>query len=119
MRLFGLSAVAACAGSDSTAPAISDLDGDGSAEIIMLGSVQNADRSERLRGVGLWVMHSDAARHPDWPEFAGFDGRIHAVAADRTGRQRAKQLPAVAHRARQRAAQRLGALTRARRCDRA
>jgi hypothetical protein len=109
----------------NTAPAITDVDGDGQNEIVMLGSVQNASQSDRLKGVGLWVVRHDASRLPAWqtpfhapdylaglwdydgtnvvgatnqvsiaditpaktgPEFifAGFDGRIHAVAADRT-----------------------------------
>lgn len=119
----------------NTAPAIADLDGDGQYEIVMLGSVQNASQDDRLRGVGLWVVRSDASRLPAWNApfhvpayvlglsdgfareldgdaiegagnlvgatnqasvadldanragkeivFAGFDGRIHAVGADR------------------------------------
>ncbi len=106
----------------NTAPAIADIDGDGDAEIIMVGSVQNAAQSDRERGVALWVVGHDATRAvgfetpvhmPDfiaglWDYdgtnvvgltnqvsvgdvdaereglemvFAGFDGRVHAVAA--------------------------------------
>jgi len=106
-------------------PAIADIDGDGTNEIVVLGSVQNAAQSDRERGVALWVVRPDGTRPPAWtspfqapdflaglwdfegtnvvaatnqvsiadidPEtagreviFAGFDGRIHAVAADRT-----------------------------------
>jgi hypothetical protein len=52
----------------NTAPAIADLDGDGSNELIMLGSVQNAAQSDRLRGVALWVLHNDGTRLPAWTE---------------------------------------------------
>jgi outer membrane protein assembly factor BamB len=109
----------------NTAPAIADLDGDGTPEIVMLGSVQNAAQTDRERGVALWVIGSDAARRPGFDPpvhiegflgglwdfdgtnvvgatnqvsiadidpaqpglevvFAGFDGRVHAVAADGT-----------------------------------
>ncbi|MCW5835551.1 MAG: VCBS repeat-containing protein [Labilithrix sp.] len=120
----------------NTAPAIADIDEDGTFEIVMVGSVQNASQEDRKRGVALWVVGSDAARRPGWespfhapayvmglgdgfnPElegeaapnagnlvgltnqvtvadidaakpglemiFAGFDGKIHAVAADKT-----------------------------------
>ena len=108
----------------NTAPAIADIDGDGSYEVVMLGSVQNASQENRELGVDLWVLRPDASRIAGWetpfhapdylsglwdlegnivaatnqvsvadidvthpgPEmiFAGFDGRIHAVYADRT-----------------------------------
>jgi hypothetical protein len=107
----------------NTAPAIADVDGDGTNEIVMLGSVQNAAQTDRLKGVALWVVRRDASRLPGWespfhapdyiaglwdygdnmvaatnqvtvadidvaspgPEFvfAGFDGKIHAVTADK------------------------------------
>jgi hypothetical protein len=106
----------------NTAPAITDVDGDGSNEIVMLGSVQNAAQDDRERGVVLFVVRNDGTRPDAWvapfhapdfldglwdlgdnvvgatnqvtvadidPEspraefvFAGFDGRIHAVASD-------------------------------------
>jgi len=108
----------------NTAPAIADIDGDGTYEAVFTGSVQNASQADRFKGVGLWAIRSDASRIPGWeapfhaPDyldglwdpgnnivgltnqvtiadinaakpglemiFAGFDGRIHAVAADRT-----------------------------------
>ena len=120
----------------NTAPAIADIDRDGTFEVVMVGSVQNASQDDRKRGVALWVMGSDASRRPGWeapfhvpayvmgladgfhPDldgdpapnagnlvgltnqvtvadidakapglemlFAGYDGKIHAVAADKT-----------------------------------
>jgi outer membrane protein assembly factor BamB len=50
----------------NTAPAIADVDGDGTPEVIMLASVQNAAQTDRERGVALWVVGSDAARRPGW-----------------------------------------------------
>ncbi len=50
----------------NTAPAITDVDGDGKNEIVMLGSVQNASQTDREQGVGLWVMHPDASRLTGW-----------------------------------------------------
>ncbi len=55
----------------NTAPAIADLDEDGSYEVIMLGSVQNAAQTDRLRGVALWVVRPDVSRLP------GFDPPVH------------------------------------------
>jgi hypothetical protein len=49
-----------------TSPAIADLDGDGTPEIILLGSVQNASQTDRLKGVGLWALHHDASRLKGW-----------------------------------------------------
>lgn len=120
----------------NTPPAIADVDGDGKPDIVMLGSVQNAAQTDRLRGVGLWLLRPDASRLPGWESpfhapgyvvgladgfahgleddgidgasnlvgatnqvtvadidaahagremvFAGFDGKIHAVAADKS-----------------------------------
>lgn len=108
----------------NTAPAIADLDGDGTAELIALGSIQNAAQDEREHGVGLFVAHADGTRPAGWETpplyrdflsglwdpgdnlvgvtnevavadidpahaglelvFAGFDGKLHAVAADAT-----------------------------------
>lgn len=111
----------------NSAPAIADVDGDGTSELVVLGSVQNAAQTDRLRGVALWVLRADGTRPPAWvapfhaPEylaglwdfdgtnvvaatnqvavadldpavpgldmvFAGFDGRIHRVGADRVER---------------------------------
>jgi hypothetical protein len=74
----------------NSAPAIADLDGDGKPEIILLGSVQNAAQTDRLKGVGLWALHADASRLTGWelpfhaPDYlAGlwdFDG-VNVVAA--------------------------------------
>ncbi|HEY0136776.1 MAG TPA: VCBS repeat-containing protein [Nannocystis sp.] len=58
----------------NTAPAIADIDGDGRREVIMLASVQNAAQDQREQGVALWVVGSDAARHPAFPEPLHFPG---------------------------------------------
>ncbi|HEY3494148.1 MAG TPA: VCBS repeat-containing protein, partial [Polyangiaceae bacterium] len=50
----------------NTAPAIVDVDGDGTNEIVMLGSVQNAAQDERERGVVLFVVRNDGTRPDDW-----------------------------------------------------
>lgn len=50
----------------NTAPALADLDGDGVAELIALGSIQNAAQSDRLKGVGLFVAHPDGTRPAAW-----------------------------------------------------
>ncbi len=108
----------------NTSPAITDVDGDGNNEIVLLGHVQNAAMTENEKGVALWVIRPDASRISGWesplhfsdylageeylganivgatnqvtvanintantgPEFifAGFDGKIHAVASDKT-----------------------------------
>lgn len=52
----------------NTAPAIVDVDGDGTAELVMLASVQNAAQSDRERGVALWVVRNDGTRPDDWLE---------------------------------------------------
>lgn len=52
----------------NSAPAIADIDGDGTNELIVLGSVQNASQDDRFRGVGLWALRPDGTRHPDWIE---------------------------------------------------
>jgi hypothetical protein len=108
-----------------TAPAITDVDGDGADEIVLLGQVQNASGTDLRKGVALWVVRPDASRIPGWetpfhapdylagrwyfegtnivgatnqvavadinpsktgPEFifAGFDGKIHTVASDKS-----------------------------------
>ena len=50
----------------NTAPAIADVDRDGKMDVVMLGSVQNAAQTDRLRGVGLWVVRPDASRLAGW-----------------------------------------------------
>ncbi len=50
----------------TSAPAIADLDGDGVNELIVLGSVQDADQTDRYRGVALWVVHNDGTRFTGW-----------------------------------------------------
>ena len=50
----------------NSAPAIADLDGDGTRDLVVLGSVQNAAQSDRLRGVGLWAFHPDGTRLANW-----------------------------------------------------
>jgi len=52
----------------NTVPAIVDVDQDGTKELVMLGSVQNAAQSDRERGVALWVVRSDGTRPDDWLE---------------------------------------------------
>lgn len=73
----------------NTAPAIADVDQDGSYEVIMLGSVQNAGQDFREQGVGLWVVRNDATRLPGWeqplhsPDYLGglwdLEGNIVAI----------------------------------------
>ena len=50
----------------NTAPAIADVDGDGTNELVMLGSVQNAAQDDRQRGVALWVVRADGTRPDAW-----------------------------------------------------
>jgi hypothetical protein len=50
----------------NTAPAIADVDGDGTNEIVMVASVQNAAQSDRERGVALWVVRHDGTRPDAW-----------------------------------------------------
>lgn len=52
----------------NTAPAIADIDGDGVYDVVFTGSVQNASQEDREKGVGLWAVHSDAARLKGWEE---------------------------------------------------
>lgn len=52
----------------NTAPAIGDLDGDGKADIVMLGSVQNAAQDQRKLGVALWAVRPDGSRLSGWEE---------------------------------------------------
>jgi hypothetical protein len=63
----------------NTAPAIADLDGDGIAELIALGSIQNVAQTERELGVGLFVTRKDGTRPDAWlspPRFADYRGGL-------------------------------------------
>lgn len=63
----------------NTAPAIADLDGDGTGELIALGSIQNAAQTDRLRGVGLFVAHADGTRPQAWiapPRYPDYRGGL-------------------------------------------
>ena len=51
----------------NTPPSIADLDGDGTYEVLLLASVQNAAQDDREQGVALWAVGHDASRHADWP----------------------------------------------------
>ena len=50
----------------NSAPAIADMDGDGTAELVLLGSVQNAAQTDRKKGVALWVVDNDGTRPAAW-----------------------------------------------------
>ncbi len=50
----------------NSAPTFADVDGDGTRELVILGSVQNAAQSDRERGVALWVMRPDGTRPVAW-----------------------------------------------------
>ncbi|NUP07223.1 MAG: VCBS repeat-containing protein [Polyangiaceae bacterium] len=52
----------------NTAPAIADLDGDGTAELVYVASVQNAAQDDREQGVALWVLNHDGTRPATWAE---------------------------------------------------
>jgi len=52
----------------NSAPAIADLDGDDIGDLIVLSSVQNANQSDRERGVALWALRPDGTRLPGWEE---------------------------------------------------
>jgi hypothetical protein len=63
----------------NTAPALADLDGDGRAELIALGSIQNVAQTDRERGVGLFVAHPDGTRPDAWiapPRFPDYRGGL-------------------------------------------
>lgn len=51
-----------------SAPAIADIDGDGRHELVVLGSVQNADQDQRELGIALWVVGHDLSRPEHWHE---------------------------------------------------
>ena len=63
----------------NTAPAIADLDGDGSAELVYLASVQNAAQDDREKGVALWVMNHDGTRPPAWSTPLHFPGYLSGL----------------------------------------
>ncbi len=50
----------------NTPPAIADLDGDGSYDVILLASVQNAAQTDRYQGVALWAVRHDVSRLAGW-----------------------------------------------------
>lgn len=50
----------------NSAAAFADVDGDGTRELAILGSVQNAAQTDRLRGVALWVLRPNGTRPPNW-----------------------------------------------------
>lgn len=50
----------------NSAPAIADVDGDGRRELVVLGSVQTTDQTDRFRGVVLFALHPDGTRPTDW-----------------------------------------------------
>jgi FG-GAP-like repeat len=50
----------------NTAPAIADLDGDGTYEVVMVGATQNIAQTEPTLGVALWAMHHDGTRLAGW-----------------------------------------------------
>ncbi len=52
----------------NSAPAITDVDGDGVNDVVVLGSVQNASQDDRYRGVALWAVRNDGTRLDDWTE---------------------------------------------------
>jgi hypothetical protein len=63
----------------NSAPAIADLDGDGTGELIVLGSIQNTAQDDRERGVGLFVARPDGTRPPAWeapPRFPMYRGGL-------------------------------------------
>jgi len=49
-----------------SAPAIADIDNNGSNEIVVLGSVSNVAQDDRERGVALWVINNDGTRPNAW-----------------------------------------------------
>jgi hypothetical protein len=63
----------------NSAPVIADLDGDGTGELIVLGSIQNAAQTDRERGVGLFVANRNGTRPAGWtqpPRFPNYRGGL-------------------------------------------
>jgi hypothetical protein len=60
----------------NSAPAITDIDGDGQGELVYLASVQNAAQDRREQGVALWVMNNDGTRPPGWETPLHFPGYL-------------------------------------------
>jgi outer membrane protein assembly factor BamB len=52
----------------NSAPAIADLDGDGTRDLIVLGSVQTTDQEHRFKGVTVFAVHPDGTRLTEWIE---------------------------------------------------
>lgn len=50
----------------NSAPAIADINGDGTPEIIMLAAAEDVAQTDQARGVGLWVVRHDASRLEGW-----------------------------------------------------
>lgn len=50
----------------NTAPAIADVDGDGTGELVYVASVQNAAQDQRELGVALWALENDGSRVAGW-----------------------------------------------------
>lgn len=50
----------------NSAPAIADIDGDGTRDLVVLGSVQNTSQSDRFKGVTLFALHPDGTRLANW-----------------------------------------------------
>lgn len=63
----------------NTAPAIADLDGDGSVELVYVASVQNASQTQRELGVALWALHHDGTRAPGWEQPLRFPGYLSGL----------------------------------------
>lgn len=50
----------------NSAPVFADVDADGTSELVVLASVQNASQSNRQLGVALWAVKSNGTRPPAW-----------------------------------------------------
>ncbi len=63
----------------NSAPAITDVDGDGSGELVVVASVQNAAQTNREQGVALWVLNNDGTRPDGWVEPLHFPGYLSGL----------------------------------------